>query len=156
MLNMRVKGEGMSAKECWQRFGWGTEAKEGSAVLYYDLGDVEVFCDEMREEYNYIDGACFGCEIYDKSGDMVGQWFDDSYESAILGAFVDSVGTDVLREEDNCEDAVNGIAYEAYQAIHGETPMFMMDVEEMSKLIALARNYVKDNGKFYGIEWEEF
>lgn len=69
---------------------------------------------------------------------------------------VASVAASVMLEEDNCEDAVNGIAYEAYQAMNGETPMYLMDVDEMDRLLGEARAYVKANCDGYGFEWEEF
>lgn len=76
--------------------------------------------------------------------------------SAIHMAFVDEVGRTALASEGNCEDAVNVCAYLAYQARNGETPMSEMDVEEMDEFIAASRESVKKNGRFYGIEWEEF
>ena len=90
MLNLK-EYERMSASECWRRFGWGTEAKDGSMVYYRNIGGYEVFCDEMRAEYAEC-GEAFGCEIFDASGDMVGQWFDSTLEGAISGAAVDAFG----------------------------------------------------------------
>ena len=153
MLNMK-KYERMTADECWNRFGWGSEAKEGTMVLYRVINGYEVFCDEMRDEYA-DDGAVFGCEIF-KDGEMVGQWFDGSYEDAIRGAVVDAVGADVLRIEDNCEDAVNCIAHDAYVTMFGYCDMWQMDIEQVDALLGIARKYVKAHGRYFGIEWEEF
>jgi len=76
--------------------------------------------------------------------------------SAIHEAFVEEVGRKVFETERNCEDAVNVIAYEAYCARNGSTPFHLLDVAEMDEFLGAARKFVKRNGKYYGVEWEEF
>ena len=75
---------------------------------------------------------------------------DDAYEA------VESVGMEAMMSEGNCEDAVNVCAYEAYQLLHGPTPMTEMEPEKMDELMTAARSYVKSNCRSVGIEWEEF
>lgn len=69
---------------------------------------------------------------------------------------VEAVAPEVMRSERNCEDAVNVIAYEAYQRIHGETAFADLNIRDMDGLLGAARQYVKAHGSAYGIEWEEF
>ena len=71
-------------------------------------------------------------------------------------AFVEEVGNSVLNEENNCEDAVNGIAYEAYCLRNGSTPFSQLEHDELDEFLREARRFVKKNGRFYNIEWEEF
>ena len=146
--------------ECWERYGWGSGAAPGSLVMHgrFDgkpgSGGYEVFVDEMADK-SY--GGVYGCEVYDGEGcDMLGQWFDETPEDAVRGAMVEAVGYDVLRVEDNCEDAVNGCAYEAYMAVHGDVPLNEADRDEMDELLGYARRFVSEKCGWYGIEWEEF
>jgi len=78
--------ERINEKKCWEMYGWGTEAKPGTDVLH---GMFEVFVDEMNDP-SY--GGVYGCEIYARDGDMVGQWFDESPEKAVMGAVREALG----------------------------------------------------------------
>lgn len=152
MLNLKPY-ETMTAEECWDAYGWGSEAKPNSTVYHYLVEGKEVFVDEMADE-TY--GGAYGCEIFDEEGDMVGQWFDDTVEGSIRGAFVEYVGYDAMAEVDNCEDAVNCVARDAYVAMFGDCPMCEMDVEQVDALLGAARAYVKAKCSWHGFEWEEF
>lgn len=152
MLNLKPY-ETMTAEECWDAYGWGSEAKPGSTVYHYLVNYKEMFVDELADP-SY--GGAYACEMFDSDGDMVGQWFADTVDDAIRGAFVESVGYDAMAEVDNCEDAVNCTAREAYVALFGECPIFEMDVEQYDALLGAARAYVKSHAKWHGYEWEEF
>ena len=158
MLNTNINEyRKMTAQEVWDEIDWNYGINADSIVYRLETDEYNVMVSVTNYDDPFPVGIECVCEVEDASnGDLIAQGFGGTAEQALLDAAVEMVGTDVLREEDNCEDAVNGIAYEAYQTIHGETPMFMMDVEEMDKLIALARTYVKRQGHFFGIEWEEF
>ena len=141
----------MGAADCWEVYRWGSEAKRGSSVLRLEEGEQEIYCDEVDEAY----GGGFACEIF-LDGDMVGQGFGDSFQNAVREAFVDWVGPSVMREEGNCEDAVNGVAFEAYRLVFGEMPLCEADPDQMGALLECARQYVKHNARYYGLEWVEF
>lgn len=154
------KYEQMTADECWDRYGWGIDAEENSIVYHRIMGEREIFVDKLR-------GGYFCCEIYEPttaddvwladSDEMTGQWTEDTIEDAIRGAVVDSVTTDVLRIEKNCEDAVNAIAYKAYSIIFGvPKSLESVDLDELDKLLKFAREQVKAHGRFFGVPWEEF
>ena len=83
--------ERIDERECWMRYGWGTESKEGTEILHRVDGEREIFCNELRDEYAYDGRPCYGCEIYEvsKDGEMLGQWFDNTPEKAIAGAMLE-------------------------------------------------------------------
>ena len=147
--------EELTAEEAWERFGWGSETKEGGTVLHYADESIELFANEMRTEYDVRDEPQYGCEVYE-CGDMTGQWFAPSWEGAIRGAVIDSVGHDVMREECCCEDAVNCTAREAYVKLFGECPIMSMDVREVDKLLGMAMEFVRANVRWVNYEWEEY
>ena len=154
MLNINeINHETMTVEECWERYGWGSEAKPNSTVIHAFVDVVEIFVDELADE-SY--GGKYGCEIFDANEDMVGQWFADDIDDAIRGAFVDYVGYRTMAEEDNCEDATNCIARESYVRMFGECPIYEMDIEQYDALLPHAMAYVKSHVKWFDYEWEEF
>ena len=151
------KYERMTAEECWEKHLWGSEARPGSDVYHrWTDGGEQVFCDMLREEYDVDGMPVFGCEIYDNDGDMVGQWFDSSYEGAIRGAAVDSVVVETMREEVCCEDAVNVTARLAYVRLFGECLICEMDWKEFDELLGISMEQVKANINRVDYEWEEY
>lgn len=148
--------EELTKEEAWMKYGWGCEA-EGEIIRYADDA-IEVFADTIRD-YGALPEDVFACEIYESDGsrwDMTGQWFDNSYENAIRGAAVSSVVCDAMREEGNCEDAVNVTARLAYMKVFGDVPIHEMDFSEYDRLLGMARIQVRDNIKWVDYEWEEF
>lgn len=143
--------ERMTPEECWKRHGWGCEALPGTTVLHKADDDDEVFVDEVDPSY----GGRFACELY-FHGDFMASWFDDDMLDAIRGAFVESIGLDVMREEACCEDAVNCIARDAYVMLFGDCDLMAMDVNEVDELLKMARGFVKANVKWVDYEWEEY
>lgn len=148
--------EKMTAEECWAKYEWGCEAKRGSTVYHivYDDERKELFVDELTDA-TY--GGAYACECfsyYDHG--LEGQWFADTKEDAVRGAVVDAIGIQIMKEEGNCEDAVNVIARDAYVMLFGDCDMFAMDVKEIDELLRIAREYVKANAEYAGFEWEEF
>lgn len=145
--------ERMTPDECWQRYDWGCEALDGTHILHMSADGRDVFIDEVDEGY----GGRIACEVYSgKYFALDGQWFADTMEDAVRGAFVDAVGYGIMREEGNCEDAVNAIAREAYVALFGECPMHEMDVEQVDALLGMAREFVKGHIELVSYDWEEF
>lgn len=160
MLNLE-SFERINERECWAKYGWGCEAKQNTDILHGFMNGYEVFCDEMNDAYSEDGKPCFGCEVYDHDGDMVGQWFAEDIDSAIRGAFIEAVGMETMREEGNCEDSVNVITSKVRDIMFGEHAMFewLQDeclFEQSNELMAAAREYVKANCARAGFEWEEF
>jgi len=145
------KYDSIPADMCWEEYGWGSEAKDGTNVLYRFYGDYEVFVDEVDESY----GGKYACELYYRD-ELAGQWFDATKEDAVRGAFVESIGLDIMRDEGNCEDAVNCIARDAYVMLFGDCDLMAMDVHEVDELLKIARQFVKSHVKWVDYEWEEF
>ena len=146
--------ERMTVEECWAKYTWGCEAKRGSTVYrtVFDDGRKEVFVDELKDA-TY--GGDYACEFF-YDGGLEGQWFADTKEDAVRGAIIDSVGMTIMREEDNCEDAVNSIAREAYVMLFGDCDMLSMKAGEVDELLRIAREFVKSHAESVGYEWEEF
>lgn len=144
----------MTAKEVWDEIDYNYAINDDSIVYRLETDEYNI----MVSVTNWKDeGVECCCEIEEASNcGLVAQGFGDTAQEALHDAIVDMVSLDVLREEDNCEDAVNGIAYEAYQIINGHTPMYKMDVKLIDELKGYACAIVKRYGRFYGIEWEEF
>lgn len=119
--------------------------------------------DMLFEEIGEIMGCNARCEtecVYPDVGPDVGcplNQFRASVDYVVNQKLaVEAVAHDVMEAEDNCEDAVNGIAYEAYQRLYGETPMHEMNQRYVDELLYAARWHVRKHGEAYGIEWEEF
>lgn len=86
--------EQIGETECWEKHGWGCEARKDSTV---DYGVFEVFIDELNENYDDDGKPVFACEIFASNGDMVGQWFDSSREVAAFGAWLQVIGAEIER-----------------------------------------------------------
>ena len=69
---------------------------------------------------------------------------------------IGQVGPTVMAEEGNCEDAVLGIAYEAYKLITHGAPLADADLDLMDDLQGRAADYVRANIDRAGFEWEEY
>lgn len=70
---------------------------------------------------------------------------------------VEAAAPAALEMVDNCEDAVNEIAYAAYEAMHdGAQPETADEIEELDRLMEYATETVKREGPAYGIEWEPY
>ena len=158
MLNINLDWYGnISKEEAISEYGWGSaDIADDSPVFVNTTPENNVYVAQM------VDGNwCCEIEGYEDSSDryswnMIGQGFGATAEQAIEDAVLDIVAIDVMREEGNCEDAVNVSAYEAYQFIYGETPMFQINVSNMDSLLGAARHYVKSNINRVDYEWEEF
>jgi hypothetical protein len=70
---------------------------------------------------------------------------------------VDVDGYETLRNESNCEDATNVIAYTAYETFYG-APDFTAQgtIKTVDKLLESAAEFVQEHGPYYGIEWDEY
>ena len=90
MLNIN-EYEHMSIEDCWNMYGWGTESKPGTEILHRTIGDVDVFVNETYINYGPNDDDVFACEI-EADGELWGQGFGNSYESAIRAALDDADG----------------------------------------------------------------
>lgn len=159
MLNTNLDWyEKLTAEQVWNEIDPNYNTESGSTV----------YRSVTSENVVIISKSCWGlaedewcCEIENISeGDMIGQGFGYTPEQALAAAIVDCVGIGVLRdgEEDNCEDASNVIAREAYVFAFGDIPMAEMfaDIENVNWLMGAACEFVKKNGEHFGIKWEEY
>lgn len=146
------KYEHMTPAESLERYGWGSEAIQGSTVLHLSIGRKEVFVDVVDDGY----GGKHACEFFDEFGGLMGQCFADTPQDAIRGAVIDSIGFQVMRDVDNCEDAVNVIAGSAYKMLFGPLELTDCAIRQLDALLGMAREYVKSHVKWVDYEWEEF
>ena len=156
MLEMNLdKYDEMTVKEAQMDFGWGYDLAPRTLVHRWESEDnvVMVGFDCDGSWCCEIEG--FEDEEARKLWNMVGQgWSKDSPEQAVIMAVLEMDGVNTMKEEGNCEDAVNVLSYNAYQRIYGETPMMEMDVEKMDEIKGAAIEYVKANIRFVDFEWE--
>ena len=121
------------------------------ATMSYGLG---------TDEYSFAIGFSDGewvCEIGDADGDCMGCYQGDTPERALENAAVDAFATRSMRENDNCEDAVNQIAYSAYGMLNDcEYPDTDEEYEQLDRMFGTARDIVRRHGSTFGIEWVEF
>ena len=120
---------------------------ENTVMISKPSGDDEWCCEiDGWEEYQG-----------EKSWNMIGQGFGETAESALAAAIVDCVGIDVLREEGNCEDAVNVMAGNAYEMLHdGGYPNTDEDWTQYGRMQATSTAIVKKSCHNYGFEWEPY
>lgn len=160
MLNTNIKEyEKLTAEQVWSEIdpNYGIDS---DAIVFRSVTDENTVMISKPSGYDEWGCEIEGWEEYqgEKSWNMIGQGFGETAESALAAAIVDCVGFDVLREEDNCEDASNVITLEAYKFAYGDASMSEMlaDRENVNWLMGAACEFVKENGKRYGIEWEEY
>ena len=147
----------MTPKDCWDEHGWGSELTlESPTVLYLAIDGHEIFVDTAGSNVDYGGAVC--CEISDEHRSLDGQYFADTTQDAIRGAVVDSIGFQVMQDVDNCEDAVNVIAGNAYRLLFGKPFFELTDgtIEQLNVLLGFAREFVKANIRWVDYEWEEF
>lgn len=107
-------------------------------------------------------GYMFGKSVaYDILEEREPNKADNADDRAI--ELVEQLGADLLDglddAERNPEDAVNVVAYYTAAALIGRDDPFPVDdaiLDALSMTGGPARNYVREHGAAYGIEWEEF
>lgn len=120
----------------------------GSTAYEY-VNDEHVFAICQSEE----DGR-WVCQIDDLEGGCEACRQGDTPEDALERAAADACQSVALRENDNCEDAVNEIAYEAFYILNGKYLIDTTDeMNQLNRLMEHATSFVKKNGEYYGIKW---
>ena len=147
--------EKLTSEESWNRFNWGVD-NPNATVYHLNNDECEIFVCEECPGYGITDEHTVICEINDEFGGLAGQAFECTIEDAIRAAFVDGVAAVPMFEEACCEDAVNVIAYDAYQAIFGNCPISQMDIAQTDELLRIARAHVKKNIRFASFEWLDY
>lgn len=135
--------------ECGEAFGL-ICLVPGTTAYEYSNGEY-VFAIGFNEDNEWC------CQIDDNEGGCVACWQGDTPQEALENAAAEADGNFVLHESDNCEDAVNAIAYLGYaklnENVYPETPE---EYEQLDRMLLFAREYVKKFGPSNGIVWEEF
>lgn len=140
--------EEYTPQDAYDRFYWGDLADDGTMVYALQRGEVSIFVD-------VYDGQ-WACEVLDPMC-LLGQGFADTFEDAVAAALVDAYGVDEMEAEDNCEDAVNAVAYTAYFELFGvENVTEVKDFEALDTMLGAARSFVKSRIARVDYEWEEF
>ena len=80
------------------------------------------------------------------------------YETREDLAAAETAAPAAFDEYANCEDLVNAIAYDAFEATHyyGARPETAEELEQLDRLMGYATEIVKRDGPAYGIEWEPY
>lgn len=149
MLNTNIDWyEKLTAEQVWNEIDPNYSIEADSTVYRSNDSEHTVMISQMVGTNEWT------CEI--EGNDVDAQGFGETAEEALAAAIIECVGYDVLREEDNCEDASNVITREAYVFAYGEVPYCEMDIENVNWLMGAACEFVKKNGGHFGIEWEEY
>lgn len=132
----------------------------GEAFGLIDLEPATTAYGLDTDDYSFAIGFSGGewvCGIDDADGDSMGCWQGDTPERALENAAVDAFATRSMRENDNCEDAVNQMAYSAYGMLNDrEYPDTDEEYEQLDRMLETARYIVRNYGSVNGIEWVEF
>ena len=105
----------------------------------------------------YSEDGDWVCQIDDEEGGCVACWQGDTPQEALENAAAEADANFVLHEMDNCEDAVNAIAYLGYAKLNdGGYPEDDEGYEQLDRMLLFGREYVKKFGPSNGIAWEEF
>lgn len=130
----------------------------GLIALVPDTTAYELVTDEHVFAIGYsADDDMWVCEIDDLDGGCEACYQGSTPERALENASVEAVSTLALRENDNCEDAVNQMGYTAFGMLSGcEFPDTREDYERLDRMMALATRFVKARGPFYDIKWEPY
>ena len=133
----------------------------GLIGLVPDTDAYELVTDEYTIAIGYTlewsDGGSWVCQIDDADGGNIACWDGETVERALENALVQCCEHDALRDNDNCEDAVNQMAYEAFAMACGEQmPDTSEQFEQLDRLMGMATRLVKRDGETHGIEWVEY
>lgn len=132
----------------------------------------EIVTDEYIIAIGYTlewdEAGSWSCEIDDRSGAYVAccrgksprQALDNATEKTKQEsprAVSERIAEDAMKSVDNCEDAVNEIAYKAFKEISGRTyPRTMKEYQQLDDLMGIASEIVRRDGPANGISWEEY
>lgn len=113
------------------------------------------YTDEWGEDNVWVcqideieDGCIGGCEAC---------YTGNTPQEALENACVECVSVQTMREEGNCEDAVNVMAGNAYEMLHdGGYPDTDEDWEQYGRMQATSTAIVKKCCHNYGFEWEPY
>lgn len=157
MLNTNIeKYEEMTRKEAMMDYDWGYDIAKDSMVYRWESEDNIIMMGIDTDGTWCCEIEGFEDAVARKLWNLIGSGWGDTAEQALAMAVMEIIGNDVLRVEDNCEDASNVAAREAYVYIFGEVPYCEMEADKVDWLMGAACEYVKENGHYYGIEWEEY
>lgn len=124
-------------------------------TAYELVTDDYVFAIGFTEEWR--DGGSWVCQIDDSEGGNITCWEGTTPQDALEHAAADANVTEALRENDNCEDAVNEIGYEAFCMLNGKMSADTDEEEvQLDRLLGIATEFVKKRGEHYGIKWEPY
>lgn len=155
--------EPITASKAWNTYLWGVGDLATDYHVYED-SRILVLVDRFTDTSDC--SLEWACEVY-KDGFM-GDGYGRTFEDAVANALVDSVGYTTLKELDarerNSEDATNILASNAYTLSTGSD--ILGDFESMHRryealkvlnsLLFSSRQFIKEHGPAYGIEWAEF
>lgn len=108
-----------------------------------------------------FDGLDYVCQIDEnEAGDVGGCiacYQGSTPQEALENACVEACSFKAMRENDNCEDAVNAMSYEAYAMLHdGTTPDSAEQVRQLDRMMNTAARIIMRTGSAYGIVWEPY
>jgi len=141
------------------KFKTTTANEYGKAFGLIDLVPGTTAYELVTDYYTFAIGFCDGewvCQIDDVEGGCAGCWQGVTPELALENAAVDACSSLVLREMDNCEDAVNAMAYLAFKMLNVYSPDTDEDNIQLDRLMTMASVIVKQRGSAFGIEWEPY
>ena len=149
----------ISHEEAWSAYLWGCGECATDYHVYEDANKL-VLVDRFPDSTDPLYG--WACEVYTHG--LAGAGYGPTFEDAVARALVDSVAVDTLEGleecERNAEDATNLLAAAAYELATGRgllqedrTPEVLATYDALA---GAARSHVRDHGRAYGIEWEEF
>lgn len=144
--------ETMSAEDAYDRYDWAPENEDTTVYRYgfaRDGEDCEVFA---AENLNGI----WVSEVY-QDGSVVGYGEGRNFAECVAYALVNVHGYADMKEEGNCEDAVNLCAYNAYFWFYGVDKVCdVSDIESLDALLGAARRFVRENIDTVDYEWREY
>ena len=85
------------------------------------------------------------------------RWVPQLFASELEVSCVWSCEDDALSDNDNCEDAVSQMAYDAFAMLHdGATPNDSEEVEQFYRMMSVAVELVRRDGPDRGVNWIEY
>lgn len=149
----QAKAETLAAREAGDEFAAAKHAQEAAT---YAQAASRASGDAYRANGNRVNATAH--EADKRANEAASIAIRVYYETREDLAAAEAAAPAAFDEYANCEDLVNAIAYDAFEATryYGARPETAEELEQLDRLMGYATKIVKRDGPAYGIEWEPY
>jgi len=149
----QAKAETLAAREAGDE---SAAAKHAQEAATYAQAASKASSDAYHASGNRVNATAHEADI--RANEAASIAIRAYYETREDLAAAEAAAPAAFDEYANCEDLVNAIAYDAFEATHyyGARPETAEELEQLDRLMGYATKIVKRDGPAYSIEWEPY